>query len=111
MNKPRLKLRIKEGDKVYLKTDLQKQFWTSVLTYNPKEMNVFKGQFVVIYCYGITYNWDTQTHESTITCNLVNTRSNMVRLPLSCINRSYPLIRNHRKYSLIHKQLYVDLGS
>ena len=109
-NEPRLKLKINTGDRVYLKDTFEKYFskYSTGITYRPDEMNIFRGQQVIVTSLVTTYAHKKVYHS--FTCRMTKVHgSREIRLPIVCINRSQPLIRNGKKISLIHKELYIRL--
>jgi hypothetical protein len=110
MGKNKLTLRIKNSDRVHLKENF-KRYMTALptgVTYIASEMGIYQGQQVQVTSLHITYHHGIATHS--ITCSMIND-CKIVRLPLICINRALPLIRDGKKISLHHKELIIDLGS
>ena len=100
-----LSFRIKTGDKVYLKGRFKPYFRKEMnLMYRPAEMDILQGKQIVIALVLPEFSTITES----IVCTNLNTITTLVRLPLICIDRSKPLIRNGKKYSLLKKTLYIQ---
>ena len=102
-------MEIKTGDIVYLKSTFKKVFTKkSILKYNPRSMNVFQGRKVKII--GVVLNYTRTGIEGKISCSMMDITENKIQseiLLLDCIDKSKPLIRNNKKYSLLNKELYL----
>jgi hypothetical protein len=110
VSKNKLTLRLKNGDRVHLKENFKRYMMESFtgVTYMSSEMGILQGQQVIITGLHIMYHKQKAYHS--ITCRLNHDRK-VVRLPLICINRALPLIRDGKKISLHHKELTIDLSS
>lgn len=105
---------IKLEDKVYLKHEFKRYFSTQDLLLYTPEMDRFKGKQVLIKSLHVTHSFKAPYNpiddHFTFVCRIANKNLNLgdieVRLPIVCIDRSQPLIRDNRKVMLKNKQLY-----
>jgi hypothetical protein len=109
MDRVRLIMKVEAGDIVHIKMNLKKALSQSKLPYN-NGYSKFCGQKVLITSVSITYGEKQHIGYSFI-CKLANITNDKsyAHLSLDCIDRSYPLIRNGKKFSLLHKRLYIHL--
>lgn len=107
MNRVRLIMRVEAGDIVHLKYNLKRSMVASKLPFT-KAHEVFHGQKVLITSVNITYG-EKQHIGYSFLCKLttVHNHKGVAQFPLDSIDRSYPLIRNGKKFSLLHKKLYI----
>lgn len=108
LGKIRHKLRLETKDEVYLKDSFERYFTKKTGLLFRKEMNALCGQRVIVSSTIKTYHENSDPTYSFVATS-VNGLKHCERLPLECIDRGKPLIRNGRKYSLINKDLYIQI--
>jgi hypothetical protein len=103
----KLKFKIETGDEVYLKNTFKKYFNESTGLLFVKEMDRFQGQRVRITMIVLTYHDKGQSYS--FVAKRINGSGECQRFPLICIDRSQPLIRNGKRYSLKNKDIYISV--